>query len=241
MKRFLLGLTAAVIVHLLILLFGGIFFLGSDESTNKLSVDDVEIVSADEPEQKQPDETELEQRDPDQVESPPEKPPEMTQLVAVEPEPLTVADATPELAALSLAALESALGEPGGGEFGSSYNLTSGGRIGGTGTPGSDESGEATDVFSLADLDESPRPLSQAAPAYPIGLQQRKVEGVVTVVFIVDAQGRVIEPVVERSTDPGFEPPALEAVRRWKFEPATRNGKKVPTRLRIPIRFSLNS
>jgi protein TonB len=55
---------------------------------------------------------------------------------------------------------------------------------------------------------------------------------------VVDAQGRVQSPRVEKSSDSAFEKPALEAVRQWKFEPAMRNGQKVPTKLRIPIRFS---
>ena len=73
----------------------------------------------------------------------------------------------------------------------------------------------------------------------PVELRSRKVEGTVVVSFIVDATGRVVQPKVEKATLEAFERPALDAVRQWRFDPAVRAGEKVPSRLRIPIRFSL--
>ncbi|MCU0224718.1 MAG: energy transducer TonB [Acidobacteria bacterium] len=58
--------------------------------------------------------------------------------------------------------------------------------------------------------------------------------------FIVDKDGRVVNPKVEKSDHPAFERPALDAVRQWKFEPAVRGGEKVASKMRIPIRFSIS-
>ena len=112
------------------------------------------------------------------VEAPPEKPPDMQQLVEIEHEALSLADATPELSAVSLAALESALDPGAAGEsFGSAVNLASGGRIGGTGVAGGGD-GEGNDAaFGIGDLDQTARAVFQAAPNYPADLRQRKVEG----------------------------------------------------------------
>lgn len=240
MKRLILGSLAAAFVHLVILLFGGIFFLGLDDESKRVSVEDIDVV--DEPEEAKKIE-DLEKRKADEVVAAAEKPPDMQQLVEIENDLPSLADATPELSALSLSALESALDPTGaGGEgFGSAISLTSGGRIGGTGAADGEGSSQDDLAFGLGELDQVARPLFRSAPNYPADLRQRKVEGVVTVLFVVDPDGRVIEPKVEGSTDPGFEGPALEAVRHWKFEPAVRNGKKVPSKLRIPIRFSLAS
>lgn len=93
-------------------------------------------------------------------------------------------------------------------------------------------------IFSLADLDQRPRVLFQRPPRYPPELRRRNRQGTVYVVFMVDKRGRVVNPKVERSTDPGFETSALEAVKQWKFEPGTRNGEKVPFKMRVPITFN---
>lgn len=247
MKRLILGFVAAAFVHLLILLFGGIFFLGSDDPSKTVRVEDIDVLNASDEkkdEKKEPKQEELEKRRDEELEAAKEKPPDMRQLVDLEREEPSLADATPQLSALSLAALESAL-DPGagggGGEFGSTLSLASGGRIGGTASADGGDTAEQELGFGLADLDQSARPLFQSPPSYPTELRQRKVEGVVTLVFVVDAEGRVVDLRVERSSDPAFEGPALDAVRRWKFEPAVRAGKKAPSRLRIPIRFSINS
>lgn len=98
---------------------------------------------------------------------------------------------------------------------------------------------EAVDeIFSLADLDQRPRALFQRAPRYPPELRRKQRQGTVYVLFIVDTRGRVTQAKVQKSTDPAFEKAALDAVRQWKFEPGTRQGEKVPFRMRVPITFN---
>jgi protein TonB len=77
----------------------------------------------------------------------------------------------------------------------------------------------------------------QADPLYPAELRRQRIEAVVTVSFTVDASGKTADSRVEKSEHPAFERPALDAVRQWKFEPAVKGGKRVPCRMRIPIRF----
>jgi protein TonB len=72
---------------------------------------------------------------------------------------------------------------------------------------------------------------------YPTGMRGKKIEGVVTIVFVVDATGRVADPRVEKSTHADFDRPALDAIRQWKFEPAVKAGQRVACRMRAPIRF----
>ncbi|MBZ0258769.1 energy transducer TonB, partial [bacterium] len=50
-------------------------------------------------------------------------------------------------------------------------------------------------------------------------------------------RGQVENPIVQKSTDPIFENPALSAVKKWKFEPGKRNGEPVRFRMRVPITF----
>jgi protein TonB len=100
------------------------------------------------------------------------------------------------------------------------------------------EEDEIDRIFSMADLDQRPRVLFQAMPSYPPELRRSKRQGTVYIVFLVDKLGRVTSPRVEKTTDPAFERPALEAVTQWKFEPGVRNGEKVQFKMRVPISFN---
>ncbi|MCS7049918.1 MAG: energy transducer TonB, partial [Verrucomicrobiae bacterium] len=95
-------------------------------------------------------------------------------------------------------------------------------------------------IFSLGDLDQKPRVIFQIPPVYPPELRSRGVQGTVYVTFVVDRTGRVVNPSIEKSTDPRFERPALDAVKQWRFEPGMRNGQEVQFKMRVPITFSLS-
>jgi TonB family protein len=81
-----------------------------------------------------------------------------------------------------------------------------------------------------------PRLLYRAAPTVTDELRA-KGPGRVTGLFVVDGSGAVVDPRVQESSDPDFEEPALEAVRRWRFLPAVRDGEPVHVRLRIHVDF----
>jgi periplasmic protein TonB len=95
--------------------------------------------------------------------------------------------------------------------------------------------GNSGSIFNLADLDRIPQAIAQPAPRVPQnpGLEN----GVVRVSFIVDAEGHVRDAKVVESTDHQFETPAVEGVKRWKFRPGMKGGRKVATRMEVPIRF----
>ncbi|MBI1387202.1 MAG: TonB family protein [bacterium] len=98
------------------------------------------------------------------------------------------------------------------------------------------ESDDVDALFSLSDLDQKPRVIYQPGPVLTNELRQ-KAPGTVYIIFIVDQNGRVENPIVQKSTDPIFEKPAMNAVKQWKFEPGKRNGKPVRFRMRAPISF----
>lgn len=100
-----------------------------------------------------------------------------------------------------------------------------------------DTQSEQTDsLFSVADLDQKPRAIYQPSPSMSQEVL-KKAPGTVYIIFIVDQNGRVVEPKIQKSTDAVFEQPALSAIRQWKFEPGKRNGSPVRFRMRVPITF----
>ncbi len=97
------------------------------------------------------------------------------------------------------------------------------------------------DVYELTELDAPPRPVTQLRPLYPARARARRIEGSVTLVFVVDANGvvRDIEPVAAHPDDT-FVEAAMRAAARWRFSPGIRHGKPVPVRVRQTIRFQLD-
>jgi protein TonB len=150
-------------------------------------------------------------------ERPPEKPPRLAE----------------EAPPLDLSQLELALNPTVGDDLFADFQVALFDQLGQEG--GSEELDR---IFSLGELDQRPRVLFQRMPVYPPELQRKNRQGTVYVTFLVDRQGRVVGPKVEKSTDPAFEDAALEAVRQWKFEPGTRKGEKVQFKLRVPITFN---
>ncbi len=229
--------SVAIAVHAIVLLFGGLLFMGHEEQT--ASKKDVEIVTEDVA--KDRDAQDEPQPEPEeQVANDDQAPPDPD---AVAPTDLSQpSDDAPALDAASLSAIEAALnGESGGAsEFGGGgpASLASGGRIGGTGKAGGPGGDDTMDgAFSMSEIDQRPRPVFQVAGAYPADLRTQKLEGVVVLIFVVDETGRVTNPRVEKSTHQGFEAPAIEALKQWKFEPAVKGGQRVACRMRVPIRF----
>lgn len=80
----------------------------------------------------------------------------------------------------------------------------------------------------------------QVNPRYPTQAQRSGIEGWVEVDFKVDAEGKVQDAKVAQAQPRHvFDRSALEAVNRWQFQPAMRDGKPVATELRRRIQFKL--
>ncbi len=95
------------------------------------------------------------------------------------------------------------------------------------------------EIFKLSDLDRQPTTVYQPAPPYPFELKRTGVEGSVNVEFIVDARGEVVHARVLNSTHPGFEEAAVIGVMKWKFRPGMKAGRKVNSRMMVPIKFTI--
>jgi TonB family protein len=81
------------------------------------------------------------------------------------------------------------------------------------------------------------KPVAQAAPAYSPALRAACVEGNVVVSFTITAKGDVVNATVVSSTDEHLNTAALEAVRKWKFAPAMKDGVAVKVRAIQPVAF----
>lgn len=89
-------------------------------------------------------------------------------------------------------------------------------------------------------LDRTPRTRLQTAPLYPAEARRDGRSGTVTVEFVVNEAGEVMNPRVTGASDRIFEEAAVRAVAKWRFEPGRRDGQIVRFRMVVPIHFSLN-
>ncbi|HZH42838.1 MAG TPA: TonB family protein [Lysobacter sp.] len=75
-------------------------------------------------------------------------------------------------------------------------------------------------------------------PVYPPEALQKGIGGTVVLLVDVGADGVPTDVRVERAEPAGvFDAAAIEAVRKWRFPPATEDGKPVAGRVRVPITF----
>lgn len=94
-------------------------------------------------------------------------------------------------------------------------------------------------VYELSDLTRAPRPIRQPQPIYPPELRRAGIEGTVVLEFHVRSDGTTAQITVTQSENPGFNEPAIRAIRKWRFEPGEKDGKAVTCRVRLPIPFRI--
>jgi periplasmic protein TonB len=82
------------------------------------------------------------------------------------------------------------------------------------------------------------RLLSSSPPLYPTLAKAQHVEGAVRVDALVDENGRVSSAKVVGGPTL-LHQAAIDAVRQWKYQPATLDGKPVPMHLTVTLQFKL--
>ena len=76
-------------------------------------------------------------------------------------------------------------------------------------------------------------------PKYPAAEQRDGIGGTVRVKVSIDANGNVLEVSIEKtSRNRNLDRAAMEAARKWKFNPKISGGRKVPGVVIVPVEFS---
>ena len=86
---------------------------------------------------------------------------------------------------------------------------------------------------------KEPRLLQRIDPVYPALAKQTHLQGSVIIDAIIDEHGNIIEMKVV-SGPPLLLQSALDAVKRWKYEPTYLNDEPVPVQLNVTVTFRLN-
>jgi TonB family protein len=81
--------------------------------------------------------------------------------------------------------------------------------------------------FSLGEVDSPPVPVSMPKPGYPYEILQLEGEGAVRFVMVVNDRGNVSQYHVVYADDQRFAEAILKVLPKWRFKPATKDGKNV--------------
>jgi protein TonB len=81
--------------------------------------------------------------------------------------------------------------------------------------------------------------ISSVRPVYPVTARQTNIQGAVTVIATIDANGKVIG--VRALSGPLLLRQAAEdAVKQWKYSPGLVDGKPAPSQVTLSVDFRLN-
>lgn len=94
-------------------------------------------------------------------------------------------------------------------------------------------------VYEVGHGITAPHPIHTPNPEYTDRARKKKLQGTVLVALVVTSEGEPRDVAVIKKLDPGLDGKAMEAVRSWKFEPATKDGKPVAVHLQVEVQFRL--
>ena len=86
---------------------------------------------------------------------------------------------------------------------------------------------------------KAPNKLFSPNPQYTEIARKARIQGVVIVEAIIDKQGNVTEVKILKALPMGLDQAAANAVSKWRFEPATLNGKPVAVIYNLTVNFRL--
>ncbi len=92
------------------------------------------------------------------------------------------------------------------------------------------------EFFATSELDSKPTPIHRPAPSLS-AKEKKATPGRVVLIFIIDSKGRVKNPKVTSSSNPALEAVAIRTVKKWRYQPPSRDGKPVSTRSRQQLDF----
>lgn len=84
-----------------------------------------------------------------------------------------------------------------------------------------------------------PELIYKPEPSFSDEARKSKTQGMVLLLLVVGRDGRPYDIRVGQSLGMGLDEKAMEAVKQWRFRPATKDGQPVATRIAVQVDFHL--
>jgi TonB family protein len=84
-----------------------------------------------------------------------------------------------------------------------------------------------------------PEKIAAPSPQYTEIARKARIQGVVIIEAIIDKQGLVTNVKILKALPMGLDQAAADAVKKWRFKPATLNGKPVAVIYNLTVNFRL--
>jgi TonB family protein len=94
-------------------------------------------------------------------------------------------------------------------------------------------------VYRMKDVDTKPRQIKAKEPKFSAQARRDKVQGIAVLLIVVTREGGTTDIRVRYGIGHGLDEEAVKAVRKWKFAPATKDGKPVAVQVSVEVDFHL--
>lgn len=94
-------------------------------------------------------------------------------------------------------------------------------------------------IYRVGGSVSAPVPLTSPEARYTPEAKKAKINGKCLVSLIVDRHGLPQNIQIAKSLDPGLDQNAMDAIARYRFKPAMRNGEPVPVMVNVEVNFRL--
>ena len=103
----------------------------------------------------------------------------------------------------------------------------------------SEASERQAEVYEPGGAVKAPKLLHYVEPEFSSQSKEAFIEGTVKISTVVNTEGRSSESRIVRGLNAEEDKTALEALKQWRFQPGTKDGKPVNVRVTVEIAFHL--
>jgi TonB family protein len=94
-------------------------------------------------------------------------------------------------------------------------------------------------IYHVGNGTSLPRATYTPEPEFSEEARHARFQGIVVMKVVVNKTGNIVRIKLERSLGKGLDQNAMEGVKQWRFEPATRDGRPVAVEMNIEVSFNL--
>ncbi|MBV9038348.1 MAG: energy transducer TonB [Acidobacteriaceae bacterium] len=95
------------------------------------------------------------------------------------------------------------------------------------------------EVYEPGGSIKAPKLLHYVEPEFSSKSKEAFIEGTVKISTVVTAEGRPSEPRIVHGLNAEEDRTAIEALKQWRFQPGTKDGKPVNVRVMVEVAFHL--